>query len=417
MVVCCCVFQLLQSTIREKDQNVTDQALLISKLTGKVESNDETLGHLREAVEKAEHDLTLERDRFNLRLTESQKYFEESLQEQEQTVSKLQKALADKENELLVSENDLRELIQRHERDIQKIMSKGEVNLQDPVIQMLEQKLKDTNEVLEGKIKVIEVLQKESSQKEKEVNESREIQKSFKDKLQEMSEQMMLFQANQVDLETQWLESRRKYEERIKDLVEKHETELTEKEVQIQNLKSSVTQMEGAYNQSLLQYSVLQERYQQVSKPGSVIPSSKPESESIGAVESEENQDITTDLKSKMETLQIALKEKEREIEELQCLKQRSDSLNSMLIEMEKENQRLQQLLSTKEEEMVHSKKKSEETSAEPPKGDAKMLKMKAQLTSKVKSLEKEIAELKKVLILIVTSFELDCLEKLEGKS
>jgi chromosome segregation ATPase len=363
--------------------------MLVTKLTGKVESNDEVLGQLREQVDKSGHDLQQERERFNLRLTESQKYFEETLKEQEESLAKLRKTITDKEGELLVAENDLRELITRHERDIQKIMSKGEVNIQDPVIQMLEQKLKDTNEVLEGKIKVIEVLQKESSQKEKDLEESREIQKSFKEKLQQMSEQMMLFQANLVDMESQWQVERKKYEHKISELVEKHEQESTEKDIQIQSLKSSADQLEGAYNQSVTQYSALQERYHQLAttgargettdKPGDIHKGGGGDSENI-------------------ETLQAMMKEKDQQLEELECLKQKSESLTQMFREKQEESEKYRQRLEDKEKELeVLQKGATEDSGATSKGGDTKMLKMKAQLTAKVKSLEKEIAQLKKV--------------------
>ena len=365
--------------------------MLVTKLTGKVESNDEVLGQLREQVEKSDHDLQQEREKFNLRLTESQKYFEETLKEQEESLAKLRKTITDKEGELLVAENDLRELITRHERDIQKIMSKGEVNIQDPVIQMLEQKLKDTNEVLEGKIKVIEVLQKESSQKEKDLEESREIQKSFKEKLQQMSEQMMLFQANLVDMESQWQVERKKYEHKICELVEKHEQESTEKEIQIQSLKSSADQLESAYNQSVNQYSALQERYHQLTTTGARGETTdKPGDVHKGGGNSET-----------IETLQALLKEKDQQLEELECLKQKSESLTEMFREKQEEVDKYKELLEEKEKELqVLQKGATDDAGATSKGGDTKMLKMKAQLTAKVKSLEKEITQLKKVCTL-----------------
>ena len=383
--------QLLQATIKEKDQSVVDQALLISKLTGKVEANDETMGHLMEQVQKAEHSLKHERERFDVRLTESQKYFEETLREQEEGMAKLRKALQDKEAELLVSENDLRELLTRHEKDIQTIMSKGDVDIQDQVVQMMEQKLKDTNEVLEGKLKVIEVLQKESSQKEQELNENKEIQKSFKDKLQVMSEQMMLFQTNIADMESQWQEERKKYETKINDMVEKHEAELTEKELRIQSLTSSVSQLEAAYTQSSAQYNTLQDRYHNLLKPGGA----KPVQESPVAEDSDENQNaLVTDLNDKVERLQSLLKEKEQDYEQIECLKQKLETLTAILKEKENELSETTQKLEEKEMECDHLKSIED---GESKGSDQKALKMKAKYTSKIKSLEKEISDLRQV--------------------
>lgn len=355
--------------------------MLITKLTGKVETNDEVLTQLREQVEKADHDLKQERERFNIRLIESQKYFEETLREQEENVEKLKKALGDKEKDLATAENDLREIINRHEQDIQKIMAKGEVNLQDSVIQMLEQKLKDTHDVLEGKIKVIEVLQKESSQKDRELEESKGVQRSFKEKLQVMSEQMMLAQANLVDMESQWQDQKKKYESKISEITEKHEHEITEKELQIQSLQSSGSQLEAAYSQSTAQYSALQERYHQLVSQGGAgdaTVSAKVAELSPGETNSQD-----------LETLKLQVKTRDQEIEELMCFKQKSESLTLLLQEKEDEITRLQK--------SVEEKLKGSENTEGAKSGDAKMLKIKAQLTAKVKSLEKEIAELKKV--------------------
>ena len=53
-------------------------------------------------------------------------------------------------------ESDLRELIAKHERDIETIMGKENIDLQDHVVKMLESKLKDINEVLDGKVSYLE---------------------------------------------------------------------------------------------------------------------------------------------------------------------------------------------------------------------------------------------------------------------
>ena len=60
--------------------------------------------------------------------------------------------LDEKDKELTLRESDLRELIAKHERDIETIMQKENIDLQDHVIKMLESKMKDTNEVLDGKV-------------------------------------------------------------------------------------------------------------------------------------------------------------------------------------------------------------------------------------------------------------------------
>ena len=73
--------QVLQGSIKEKDQSVQDQALLITKLTARVESTNEKMDLLSEQLRLKEHELKTETERFHIKLTESQKYFEEMLKD------------------------------------------------------------------------------------------------------------------------------------------------------------------------------------------------------------------------------------------------------------------------------------------------------------------------------------------------
>jgi hypothetical protein len=68
----------------------------------------------------------------------------------------------------------------------------------------------------------------------------------------------MLTQANFVDAESQWKEERQRLEVKIKDVAEKHEHELSEKDLQLHTLKSSLTLLESAYSQAASQYNALQ---------------------------------------------------------------------------------------------------------------------------------------------------------------
>lgn len=178
------ILQILQASIKEKEQSFNDHTALIAKLTARIENNEEAHDMTRENLRKAEHLLKSETDRFHIKLTETQKYFEEMLAELDSECQQLKNTIREKDKELTTRENDLREVIVRHEQDIQRIMSKEEVNIQDEIIRMFEQKLKDTNDVLEGKARVIEVLQKESADKEKELQENKDALKMLREKLQ-----------------------------------------------------------------------------------------------------------------------------------------------------------------------------------------------------------------------------------------
>lgn len=370
--------QILQTTIREKDQNIQGQAMLISKLSAKVENYEEEIAEMKEQVEKANHALKLESEKFDMKLRETQKYFEESLQESQGLVASLRENVKVKDDELLMRENDLRELISRHEKDIQRIMAKGEVDLQDHVLKMLEQKLKDTNEVLEGKIKVIEVLQKEVTAKDREIEEGLHVQKNFKEKLQTTSEQLMLMQANIVDMEIQWKDEKKKLDAKIRDLIEKQELERTEKELTVQTMQGQLYQYQTAYTQAVTQYNSLQERFHHSTRPGGAVPAAQVQPVEETKLQAPKQMDATAQV---MADLKGKLLEKEKIIKELEHFKSDFEAAHVQLEDLQKK-------MDSKVEELKKNLKAAEDTSA-------KNLKQKAQLTAKIKTLEKENGELK----------------------
>lgn len=370
--------QILQTTIREKDQNIQGQAMLISKLSAKVENYEEEIAEMKEQVEKANHALKLESEKFDMKLRETQKYLEESLQESQGLVASLRENVKVKDDELLMRENDLRELISRHEKDIQRIMAKGEVDLQDHVLKMLEQKLRDTNEVLEGKIKVIEVLQKEVTAKDREIEEGLHVQKNFKEKLQTTSEQLMLMQANIVDMEIQWKDEKKKLDAKIRDLIEKQELERTEKELTVQTMQGQLYQYQTAYTQAVTQYNSLQERFHHSTRPGGAVPAAQVQPVEETKLQAPEQMDATAQV---MADLKGKLLEKEKIIKELEHFKSDFEAAHVQLEDLQKK-------MDSKVEELKKNLKAAEDTSA-------KNLKQKAQLTAKIKTLEKENGELK----------------------
>ena len=391
--------------MKDKDQNIQDQAMLIVKLTGKVESNDETLSLLKEQLEKEEHKLKLESDQFDLKLRETHKYFDETLQELEMENKNLRELVQKKDNELITRENDLREVISRHERDIQRIMSRGEVDIHDEVVKMFEQKLKDLHEVLEGKIQVIGILQTEMSEKDKKILEDRETLKMLKDKLQVTSEQLMLMQASFVDTESQWKYEKTKLESHYKNVIEKHETETSEKDLQLQMLQSSLAQYEAAYSQASIQYGVLQERYQQaymqLQKLGGA--SAVASSEGSATKEISSDQDELQALRTLVEQLKgeltkVSQKDPDKQSgvdpDEVEALKTLVSQLKSELSEKSAEIETLRAETETLRAATETLRAAGGEGG---DKTETKHLKMKAQMTSRIKSLEKELQQLRKV--------------------
>ncbi|CAL1543522.1 unnamed protein product [Lymnaea stagnalis] len=352
------VIEVLQNSIKERDQTVQDQALLISKLTARVESTNEKVDDVSEQLRQKSQELKTETERFHIKLTESQKYFEEMLQDMDTETKRLRVVIEEKSKDLSLRENDLIQQISKHERDIEALMNKDNINLQDHALQLLENKLKDTNDVLDGKLKVISVLQKENADKDKELSDSRDTQRLLKEKLQMSSEQMMILQASFVDMETQWKDEKLRLENKLKDTVEKHETELSEKELQLQTLQSTLAQYQTAYTQASIQYGRLQEHYQQA-LAGHVDPEHV--KEMSAAASKDKNPDIDR-LKKQLEEATLTI-----------------DKLSAQVKELET-NPR------------VTSQQTADEGGA---KSDTKLLKVKAQMTNKIKALEKQLQELK----------------------
>ena len=135
---------------------VASQEAIIKGQSSKIESYEEQIRLLKERVEEAEKQLHKEQDNFNSKLAETQKYFEETLAEREGEVAGLMATLKIAQEEISVKDNDLRQIIGRHEEQIQRLMEGGG-NMQDELMRMMEQKVQDINEVLSSKNKVIQV--------------------------------------------------------------------------------------------------------------------------------------------------------------------------------------------------------------------------------------------------------------------
>ena len=67
---------------------------------------------------------------------------------------RLRQVIEVKNKELATRENDLREIILKHERDLEVILQKENISIEDHVRKVLEGKLKDTSDLLDGKVGV-----------------------------------------------------------------------------------------------------------------------------------------------------------------------------------------------------------------------------------------------------------------------
>ena len=402
------ILQVLQTSIVEKDQSITSQSALIKKLTGKVEASEENMSLLTEKLEKAERTLKVESERFNLRLKETQKYFEETLAERESEISQLRIIIREREKDVATRDNDMRELLLRHEQDLQEIMSRGEGSMQDHVVKILEQKLRDINGVLDSKVQVIEVLTNEVADKDHQLLDIGNTVKTLKEKLAVSSEQNLLQQQTFADHEMLWKEERSKLEIKLHTLAEKLEEEKGELNLQLHTLQMSLKQYEAAYSQAAMQYNALQERYQQAYLEVQTLKSAPsttgtPSDQSDPSIPSTDHSELLKQLKSETELrkkLQDQISCQEEEISKLQMNRSFSEKVASDEKASTSSNRQSPEksAVSSKSGSKTSDKQKSTTDSpGSKSTNDAKLLKVKAQYTAKIKALEKEVEELKKV--------------------
>lgn len=252
---------------------------------------------------------------FEARLSESRQEYEDILQQKDAQMTSLRDMLRD---------NDT-----------------GAVSGQDDATKMMEQKVKDTQDVLSSKLKVIEVLQAESSDKEKLTLEQGTSIKNLTDKLAVTSEQNQILQQNFVEMETQWKEEKEQLCVQLKSSADSHDGAMEERAGQLQQLHSAVQQWEAAYTQVNSQLTTLQTQH--------------------------------TQLQSQLETEKQSADEG----------RQSHTKLEDTLRDLEAKNKTIQDL-----------EKKLEEINA---KASAKFTKLKGQSTAKVKALEKQLEEVQQV--------------------
>lgn len=267
----------------------------------------------------------------------------------------LTEKLHERESEVSARDDDLRQIIGRHEQEIQRLASKGDLNIQDEVLKMMEQKVKDVNEILAGKVKVIELLQGDLTSKEKSLIEKTSQMKTMSEKLESALQEMKQLQSRLRNSEQTWKQERENYEAKIHELANS-QSDASQSAAYIQQLQASVKQYETAYQQISQQYTSLHEQYTKLAvDKESVQKLSPPESQ-----QSSESVDI--------EKLKQELANKDERIRELESIVAKSAG------------------------------SAAEGTSGGAvSKVDAKFMKYKAQATAKIKTLEKKIEELNQV--------------------
>ena len=393
------VFQLLQSSLKEKSGSFDSQGVMIERLTSKVESSEERIALLEEQLEESNKKLHGQSGDFDMKLRETQTYFEETLTEKDTEISRLIDVIGTKDQEIQLREEDLRQLIVRQERELQRLVSKGEVNIQDEVLKMLEQKLKDTNEVLSSKAKVIQVLQAEVAEKEKVMATHLSAQRSLKEKYDMTREQMRLMQENFVSIEATWKADKAQLEAMRAATEQQRQSEVSQ-------LHAGLTQYQTAYSQVAAQYQQVcqQLQQQQAAQPQEqLVKQLQEQIQQLASSSGEQQQQLVSSLQ---ESLSSQLTAVSGDQEEQKALRQQILDLQSATATHQQEQDTLQAKLTQAHKDLEEAKAQlttsksaaaSSETPDSPSRPDAKLLKYKAQATAKIKKLEKQLEELKQV--------------------
>ena len=268
-------------------------------------------------------------------------------QDKDSEIVLLQERLSTREQDIAVKDNDLRDVINRHEHEVKQLASK-DVNMQDAVIQSMEQKVKDVNDVLDSKLKVIQMLQADLVLKDKVVSEKTTDMKMMQEKLSVTSEQVRILQDTLTSVEAQWAKEKTTFEQLTRDTSVPlgGAAATSESSAYVEQLTASVKQYETAYQQLSEQYTALHHEYTRVMT-------------STQQTQSPDAQALQAELKQKTEQVEV-----------------------------------LQKQLENSEAAGVDVASGSGGGGSKP---DAKFLKYKAQTTAKIKNLEKQIEQLKKV--------------------
>ena len=188
-------------SISEKDLLIREQESLSAKVAAKVERVEEVLA-------SREQQLMTQNEHFN-----------QQLEEQQMSVQLLQDNLLKKEKELEERDKDMCLLIQQNNEQIDKLASIGET---DEVVNIMQNKLRDANVMVEQKLNIISALQSDLNDKDHLSQKQIANIKSLEDQLQVSKEQIQLLQENFSAAEKQWNDKEKEMEENLTLVGEAH---------------------------------------------------------------------------------------------------------------------------------------------------------------------------------------------------
>ncbi|XP_073514892.1 uncharacterized protein [Phyllobates terribilis] len=176
------------------NDSAQDLQVLIQNLTRKVEESEEKYSLLHEQTESLKAFLNKEKTRFQ----EKEAMYTENIRVYQ--------------NIILEKDKEMKLLSEKHDQELFKIAAKSDSSAElHQLLKALKQKLHEDEEVLSGKNQVIDVLQKELDNKDRQISE--------------MSETCRFLQSEKQNLQSKLDAEKHVMRAQLKDMMEKHETE------------------------------------------------------------------------------------------------------------------------------------------------------------------------------------------------
>ncbi|XP_073397876.1 uncharacterized protein [Dendrobates tinctorius] len=177
------------------NDSAQDLQVLIQNLTRKVEESEEKYSLLYEQTESLKAFLNKEKSHFQ----EKEAMYTENIRVYQ--------------NIILEKDKEMKLLSEKHDQELFKIAAKSDSSAElHQLLKALKQKLHEDEEVLSGKNQVIDVLQKELDNKDRQISE--------------MSETCRFLQSEKQNLQSKLDAEKHVMRAQLKDMMEKHETEV-----------------------------------------------------------------------------------------------------------------------------------------------------------------------------------------------
>ncbi|CAJ0928014.1 unnamed protein product [Ranitomeya imitator] len=222
------------------NDSAQDLQVLIQNLTRKVEESEEKYSLLHEQTESLKAFLNKEKSHFQ----EKEAMYTENIRVYQ--------------NIILEKDKEMKLLSEKHDQELFKIAAKSDSSAElHQLLKALKQKLHEDEEVLSGKNQVIDVLQKELDNKDRQISE--------------MSETCRFLQSEKQNLQSKLDAEKHVMRAQLKDMMEKHETEMQALSVRHSSALQEIKEKhEGELQEKGQTIRQLQNQLQGLASPGEV---------------------------------------------------------------------------------------------------------------------------------------------------